>query len=645
MKTLAIQSINKEIRDKYICIIILCFTILSLCWFSYKKGYIYHEIDSYALPIVSLQYRGSILMNETDLIKAQQDFPHIYKNIDSYEKLRSSKLLVTKSGEWESFYFPIVAIGALPFKLLLTLANKNQEYCFILFNIFCVAYLSIVILLKKEFSLIQKILGIALIHCSPLFLYVRYIGAETVIFSLAGIGVLRIYERKYNRAAIAITIAGMANSTIMVLGMACIIDFIIYTIGKYQERNFLKIILHEIKNIVLLIVCFVPCFSPFILKHKTGVMSFESIATVNGIFDRFLAYIFDINLGFCSFCPILIVLLCIGLFLNIKKKRFRIFIFYFGMLGTILAYSLMYHINCGMLYCARYVFWSYGMLLMIVLLFFADLFITPTYKKIITLIIAASCVIACACFYENKETYTYYLDFHKTTKKILTYLPSLYNPLPSTFNSRVNHIDGGYDYKTPVVYTSEKGYITKILATEKDSDYLKGISSINGTPFLLKKKLSTSPKYISLPVNKKFMYGEKYSFGDVIFFFGAHNNSRAYITTGLSGTEEHFTWTEGHHLDFFAAFEDYEPQKSIHSFIDCGVFNGTQRVNVIVNESQRIELVARDGIPLEFDFEPSDNGKVHIAMDFPDAVSPKSLGMSEDPRVLALALKTITFSK
>ena len=61
---------------------------------------------------------------------------------------------------------------------------------------------------------------------------------------------------------------------------------------------------------------------------------------------------------------------------------------------------------------------------------------------------------------------------------------------------------------------------------------------------------------------------------DVIFFFGAQNNSRSYITTGLSGTEEHFTWTEGHHLDFFATFEDYEPQKSIHSFIDCGVFNG-----------------------------------------------------------------------
>ena len=133
--------------------------------------------------------------------------------------------------------------------------------------------------------------------------------------------------------------------------------------------------------------------------------------------------------------------------------------------------------------------------------------------------------------------------------------------------------------------------------------------------------------------------------GEQLFFFGAQNNSRAYITTGLSGAEEHFTWTEGHHLDFFATFEDYEPQKSIHSFIDCGVFNGTQRVNVIVNESQRIELVARDGIPLEFDFEPSDNGKVHIEMEFPDAVSPKSLGMSGDPRVLALALKTITFSQ
>ncbi len=34
--------------------------------------------------------------------------------------------------------------------------------------------------------------------------------------------------------------------------------------------------------------------------------------------------------------------------------------------------------------------------------------------------------------------------------------PELYNPLHSTFNSRVNHIDGGYSYNLPIYYMAQE---------------------------------------------------------------------------------------------------------------------------------------------------------------------------------------------
>lgn len=774
-------------------VILMPIFILSISFlgaFSYNNGIFYHEIDSYVLPTISLQYRGSILMNEADLVKARRDFPGLYKNVNSFDDLRSAKLLVTKSGKWESFYFPVLAIGALPFKLLLALMQANQECCFILFNLFCVAYLEIQILINNKFSLRQKIIGLALINCSPLFLYVRYIGAETMIFSLAAIGVLRIYEHKYKRAAAAITVAGLANSTVMVLGLACIVDFTVFTLKKHKGQGILGIVWQEVKNIFLLALCFIPSFFPFIFKHATGVRSFESGAKTGGAFSRCLAYIFDMNLGFCSFCPILVFLLIFLFFGNIKKKSFRIFVFYFGLLGTMLAYSLMPHINCGMIYCSRYVFWSYGMLFMIILLFLFDLFETSMGKKIITIIIALSCGISCACFYLNKATFLYYLDFHKTAKMILSHAPSLYNPLPSTFYSRTKHVDGGYNYKTPIIYIGENGYVSKIFCSNKDVPDLENVSTIDGRKLVFRANEDDVPRYISIPSYKKFirfndynLYDEIYFYGDYynlnnynvtgvwwkeqnftwtkgknfilplrfneielgkdirvsvevgaifnnkqrvliyvndnfitevynpqpllnfnfqlknpfaiirfyfpdactpnsvngsqdyrslalglrkisltdssseqiiypslsvnepIFFDNIANNSSAYNIIGLSHSEEHFTWTDGGFLLMQACLQNFDNARPVHAVIDCNVFNGVQRVNVAVNDSNRLRLTVKQGSALEFDFMPPQDGKLTLEFEFPDAVSPKKLGLSEDSRDLALALKSIVFTQ
>lgn len=92
----------------------LCFLLAR-----YNEQMTYYEIDSYALPMISIQYRGSLLMDPNDLKIAQIDFPNLYDGINSYDDLRSSKLAVTTDGQWKSAYFPIYSMICIPMKLLL----------------------------------------------------------------------------------------------------------------------------------------------------------------------------------------------------------------------------------------------------------------------------------------------------------------------------------------------------------------------------------------------------------------------------------------------------------------------------------------------------------------------------------------------
>ena len=109
--------------------------------------------------------------------------------------------------------------------------------------------------------------------------------------------------------------------------------------------------------------------------------------------------------------------------------------------------------------------------------------------------------------------------------------------------------------------------------------------------------------------------------------------------------EENFTWTFGKKLVMQAKLEKFDETRPVHMFVDCNVFNGTQRVFINVNKNQRFEFATQDGKPLEFDFKLSADGKIDMSFEFPDSVSPAQLGVSDDSRQLALALKTITFTQ
>jgi hypothetical protein len=63
-------------------------------------------------------------------------------------------------------------------------------------------------------------------------------------------------------------------------------------------------------------------------------------------------------------------------------------------------------------------------------------------------------------------------DFTPIAEFVMDKCPALYNPLHSTFNSRVNHIDGGYVIETPLIYENENGEVKKMLVSAEDKQYI-----------------------------------------------------------------------------------------------------------------------------------------------------------------------------
>ena len=117
-----------------------------------------------------------------------------------------------------------------------------------------------------------------------------------------------------------------------------------------------------------------------------------------------------------------------------------------------------------------------------------------------------------------------------------------------------------------------------------------------------------------------------------------------YIMDGMSGAETEFTWTLGKESNF--QFMLSEPTDVVKGTINTfGVFNGEQRVDIYVNDILVSQQAIASDEDITFDFDYPTDGVINLRLVFPDAVSPLELGVSDDYRVLALAIRSIRFER
>ena len=135
----------------------------------------------------------------------------------------------------------------------------------------------------------------------------------------------------------------------------------------------------------------------------------------------------------------------------------------------------------------------------------------------------------------------------------------------------------------------------------------------------------------------------EYILGTEIFFTKDQNGAQ-YFTGGVSETETDFVWSLGKSSQIMIATEQtglpLEGELHLNS-----IFGSVQRIYISSQGQMLYSGEVNAGIPIIFEI-PADHcrdGYVFINIEYPDAVSPASLGVSQDNRILAVAYSSMIF--
>lgn len=648
---------NKNIRfqnilnKKFLSIYIIIYFIVMLIIMNHITPMPTGEWDDYSLVTASIIKERNISITKNDIKYAEELFPEWNYNdylLSGYE---------AKDGGEMSWYFPTYSIICVPLVIILSLLNIPAIYAFCYTNLLVFLIMALIIYNHKKISDKKKILLTLLLSINPIVLYFHWISAEVLIFVLIAIGMLHWTNKEYKRAAIYISLASTLNPTILCIGIIMIVEFISNIWFTNTSFNFLQKInytLSQWKKIIIYGCCYLIALVPFIYNfYNVGHINltaaqFNVNSTSTTIFERFLAYLFDANFGIMPYFSFVFLLSIVLFFIAIMKREYNYIRLIISFFITVFSYSFMIHINSGMTGIARYNVWSFVIIIFAVVLYGSNLLINLKKKVVIGVMCSLTILINLFILYSfgtGKNDYSY-VSFTPFAKYILNNYPNLYNPLPSTFNSRINHIDGGYGYETPIIYTDKENNIRKILASKKDINEL--INKVSGSEkdmewFLLKlNQLNDNDDYISIPKRYTLLEVNPYDINKTYSFSGEIRTAEKYVIEGLSANEITHSWTEGNLFKLSFKITDTSIKTANITFNILDVFNLSQRVLAYVNENEVFNNTVYGGQNLEFNFNIPASGIINLELQLPDAISPKELGISNDSRVLSLCLKDMT---
>ncbi|MGN1339180.1 MAG: hypothetical protein ACI4WS_02700, partial [Oscillospiraceae bacterium] len=505
-------------------------------------GTYYHEIDSYVLPTISIEYRHSFIITQEDIDRAKLDYPQYYEDVEDYDSLRCSRLTKVTEDEWISFYFPSYSICCMPLKLIFQIIGADQAWAFTVTNALFVITALIYMYNKLKVPPLFRLLAVLLFVLSPLDLYIQYISAEAMMFSLVTIALVMYCNQKYHLSALLISVTSMTNPTVMGFGIVMVLAYLVK-----MFRNHKQVHIFSRQNILATLkyaCCFLPCFIPFIFNFiviGSGNPT-DSGGTLTDYGARVLSYLFDVNLGFFSLAPLTLVVFLVLFVISLIKKDYSILVWGGFLIFPVLAYSLMIHINCAMILCARYVMWNYPALIIGVSILCSKLL----KKDVSAYVLSISMTVVTASMLVINSTPMYYFGFNRTAQFLLNFFPELYTPAHSTFYAGTDQLNWSYDVDFPSYYYSRHdGTLRKLLFKSTDGYKSEVLSSVKGSAEDLDKFREIVN---SIPSDEKFHYINISSFSGIKLWkktsedigLVKENGTILEVNNGFTVSEENF---------------------------------------------------------------------------------------------------------
>ena len=509
---------------------------------------------------------------------------------------------------------------------------------------------------------------------NPIIYYIIWPSAEVFIYAFIVMSLVFFFNKSYKRSAFLLTIAGSMNTTIMALGIFMII---IFFIDLQKEKGDKKSILTTIYNNIPIIIKYAASFSfifiAFIYNYIASGNFITTQSSLN-VFDsgtyylsRFIAYFFDLNFGILTWFFVIFILYIIVIGMAAFQLKYRFLLLAVGHICVVLAFSLHSHINCGMCGIARYNAWIAPVMLFVTVIYLFEVtcdiiadqgfslhrFITK-YTIIKNGVIIISVILTTFVMFLlgfRLDQNWNYMTMQRPATFILKRIPNLYNPLYSTFISRIENRDGGYDYREPVFYidsrTNHDSEIRKILIKRNEKDSIINILAFDdeNSRLYLERKIKKIPdkgsEYVYLNIPPKYKIKKKQS--SVEFnrdlLFRIDSNDINYLVKGFSSPENNHVWTDQKEAEIKIPIQT--TNSDLILTIKGSRLTTLQTVEFIVNNSVYGNL--EDGYN-EFIIkadELSNQNYLTIKLIISKPYTPKELGINNDTRTLGFSLQTI----
>lgn len=633
---------------------LIAFLVIMVFYCTYAKPHTVGEWDDYCLPTISIINEGNFSISPSDVQKAKEIYSDWAEYFDYY-KLSGAR---TRKGGEMSWYFPTYSAALVPFTLLFYKMGVPAIYAFPFTNLTVLMIMALVIWKCLKAGEWRKLALIVLLTANPIVFYLSWASAEAFIFAMIGISLVFWNNHQWKRAAVFLSVAGTLNATIMAMGFFMIAEYFVCTLRNQNYGNAISSrFKYTFKNTVLFALCFVICLIPMAYNYyNVGHLNLTASAgfastDLKALLGRFFAYLFDLNFGMLPYYWIVFIMAIVLIPFAFIKRQWRYLMYIVAGICAMLGYSIMGHINCGMSGIARYNSWASMVMVFAVCCYADKMFGGLLSKRVVGSLLAASSIITCIVVYNYGPVYaskTWYTKMTPIAAWFLDNYPQFYNPLHSTFNSRINNVDGGYTYETPIAYITSDNLVKKILAKPEDKDRLLTSYYGNGEDeewFIGKVNELKSETYISIPKSKSIEKLGSIELDNPVLFYGEDYNADKFIKRGIYGKEEGFSWS-GNDAELMIHIEGIQGKEIKGSIVVKKVFNERQKVQVLVNDIEvyNSEIASYQEKPIDISFTP-ESDIIDIRLVFPDAVSPADVGESGDTRVLGMQLTQIVFTE
>jgi hypothetical protein len=340
---------------------------------------------------------------------------------------------------------------------------------------------------------------------------------EVFIYSMLVISLTFFIKEKYKISIIFAFLAATLNITLVFYEIIIVLSYLIKKYKNISIKSFAKKIYMLLKENwkTLLYFCVLIIWSAIsfwggILERTSANVNFE------GWTSRFLAYLFDLNIGMAPYYGVIMVLLVIGGIKGFRQKNIKFYLIIAAFLLTVLAYSLKPHINSGATCISRYNSWSAALLIFAVIVYINELRISK--KELFYYLIGGTSILIIVFLYGGWMTerwdYTYFMP---PAKLVLDKLPTLYNVNDQIFSTRVLHSEliSYKDSVGPITYVNSEGYITKVLLRKELLEELDKYITIGNERLekIKEKNINNKKDYIFINFSEKekieFLTGEK----------------------------------------------------------------------------------------------------------------------------------------